>query len=423
MSFDTRVKDHLREAGDLLTAPPADLSGVVVRGRRRRMTRILASAVGATVLIIGLVVLMQTQPIGPPVVSQPTSTTTAASLGGVNGWVAFASGGEDFDIYLVRQGQVARRIVGSDSDGLDQMCPAFAPDGARLAYGQAAVTPSAGYSKAALVISDLDVEGNASVSLEIDVSGNSVPPCAIWSPDGRRVAFGVHEGGRGQRPQGSSTQGDVWVVDLDTREPVVLSDMYLWDEPASAWADMEWSPDGTELAIANGQISLYSTLTGGVRPLEGSSATGDYLLAGGPEGGYGIGPMWSPNRDRMVYLRTCGTYPSSISPTDPCNEEHEVVLVTPDGNETVLPYLRLPGADETDLWWPYRVTWSPDGQQLLYLAWGPADDPDKFATALIAVPIDPDSPPVLLVEDPQISIYDEGFQLAVQTWGRQTEAP
>ena len=50
-----------------------------------------------------------------------------------DGWVAFAqssdrSGGHD--IYLVREGQPARRIIGSDSDGLDQVCPAFSPDGA-----------------------------------------------------------------------------------------------------------------------------------------------------------------------------------------------------------------------------------------------------------------------------------------------------
>ena len=32
MSLDARVKNHLRESGDRLTAPPPDLANVVVRG-------------------------------------------------------------------------------------------------------------------------------------------------------------------------------------------------------------------------------------------------------------------------------------------------------------------------------------------------------------------------------------------------------
>ena len=42
MSLDARVKNHLRESGDRLTAPPPDLANVVSRGRRRRITKTIA---------------------------------------------------------------------------------------------------------------------------------------------------------------------------------------------------------------------------------------------------------------------------------------------------------------------------------------------------------------------------------------------
>ena len=43
----------------------------------------------------------------------------------------------------VREGEAARRIVGSDADSLEQVCPAFSPDGRRLAHGEAEVTDPA----------------------------------------------------------------------------------------------------------------------------------------------------------------------------------------------------------------------------------------------------------------------------------------
>jgi Tol biopolymer transport system component len=368
-----------------------------------------------------------------------------------NGWVAFArysdlSAGRD--IYLVREGQPARRIIGSDSDGLDQICPAFSPDGVRLAHGEAGGTAETGYHDAVLVISDLDAAGNASESLRIDIGGTFPPPCAIWSADGRRVAFGVPLTSP-VNPDRSAAGSEVWVATVPDSHVDVLSDLLA--------TDLEWSPQGSELAIASGQtvvtgnqlldgsIRLYDADSGDIRTLVGPSGvysltwspdgsriayqrgrtsdaedeeiwvaqvdgSGEYLLAGGFSSIHGIGPAWSPTGDRIVYQR-CDT--------NPCNgEAHEVVLVTPDGeSEVVLPDLRLPGTDESDAAWnPFRVTWSPDGRELLYTAWSNQVPPER--TALISLPLDRGSDPVVLHEDTNISVYDG---VPIQSWGRRRD--
>jgi Tol biopolymer transport system component len=353
-----------------------------------------------------------------------------------NGWIAFARFGSgpggpaawvERDIYLVRQGEAARRIVGSETDSLDQVCPAFSPDGRRLAHGEADGTPDTGYHDAALVISDLDAEGNASESLRIDVGGAFPPPCATWSADGRRVAFGVPLTSP-VNPDRSAAGSEVWVATVADGHVEVLSDLLV--------SDLEWSPDGSQLAISSGQtdrvlrelrdgsIRLYDADTGEMRTLVGPSGvskltwspdgtriayqrgrsdggsfdqeiwvaqvdgSGEHLLAGGFGSIYGAGPVWSPTGDRIVYQRMkhAGT------------EAHDVVLVTPDdGSAVVLPDLRLPGDDASVSWRPDSVTWSPDGRELLYSAWSHGEQP-RERRVLISLPLDRGSDPVVLHE-------------------------
>ncbi len=352
-----------------------------------------------------------------------------------NGWLAFTRSGSgprssngwvERDIYLVREGQAAHRIVGSEVETLDQICPVFSPDGRRLAHGEAEGTPDTTYHDAALVISDVDAAGNASESMRIDVGGTFPPPCAVWSADGRRVAFGVSPTSPGN--DRSASANEVWIATVADGHVDVLS--------TQSATDLEWSPDGSQLAIASGQtdpvsgrslrdgsIRLYDADRGDMQTLVEPGPWGVWKLAWSPDGSriayqrgrsdggemdqeiwvvrvdgreehrltrqfgsiYGVGPVWSPTGDRIVYqrMKTAGT------------EAHDVVLMTPDGgSDLVLPDLRLPGDDASVSWRPDSVTWSPDGKELLYSAWISG----RPGRALISRPLDPGSDPVVIQE-------------------------
>jgi len=94
---------------------------------------------GRLVLLVALTALLM---IGMLAGLAALSALRDDDPGAENGWVAFARArieprGGERDIYLVREGEAARRVIGADADGLDQICPAFSPDGARLAHGEA----------------------------------------------------------------------------------------------------------------------------------------------------------------------------------------------------------------------------------------------------------------------------------------------
>jgi Tol biopolymer transport system component len=429
---------------------------VLWRGRRSRTQAPSTRAQALTLAVIGAGLL------GVLAVLASVSRDREPTNDVTNGWVAFTKSQEDpdlvGDIYLVREGRPARRIVGWQGDEVDERCPALSPDGARLAYGRAVGSDygGRGHTGAALVIADLDPAGNAVAAMEVEVGGDARPPCAIWAPDGRHVAFAVGRSIDSIEHGFTTTTDAVWIVRLEDGAITRVQDTFA--------TDLEWAPDGSRLAIASGtslqghraivpttEIRLFAITNAESRLLPGTwganwiswspdgrriayerdvpgsevderelvmhELDGDteHVIATGYLTNQGIGPAWSPTGDRLVYQRICTT--NLEMPTMPCREEHDVVVVTSgpgdswraeDVTVSVMPQAHGLGASVRPLW-PFRVTWSPDGQSLLY---------DAFGTLFVVRPSG-EGPVSILVEDADPEAG--GLTVPIQVWGRRPD--
>jgi Tol biopolymer transport system component len=375
-----------------------------------------------------------------------------------NGWIAYGMNpedGGDQDIWFASLDGEPRRAVGTDLDRVDQLCPAFSPDGRRLAYGQ--VDRSGATPSMAVVVADVSSEGDVSEAFSVEVVG--APPCPIWSPTGDRIAFGVPQTSV-TNPTQSAEGSAVWILTMADRGITVLPDLLA--------TDLEFSPDGSRLAVASGRdavvsgnqlhdgrLHLYELGSGATRILEGTQgaltftwspdggriayqriadASGDSVvelsvidlateeqrpLSTGRSGRFGavhgIGPVWSPDGESIVYQR--------CRPAGCSGEDHDVVVVWPDDlstdgtpREEVIPLIeRSADGSERVLKGPYWVTWSPDGEYLLFAAWTSGIDP-----LLGVVSAAPGSWANLLVTAQDVvtnPVYDFGPFMPMESWG------
>jgi WD40 repeat protein len=421
----------LAEGFEMPGTLPAD---DIRRGRRRvrRARAIVAGAAAVAVITAGAVMATITggdgavRPVGPVEPELPI-------LGvGTNGWVALDDwqGG---DIYLARPGEDARRLEVAGSDDSSEACPAWSPDGTRLMFGRLTGSSETVPGDAELVIVPVDRTGAAGSPTVIEPDGfGTLPgfdphPCGTWAPDGRWVAL------RGP--------GEVWVVDTQTEEIRPLADL----RPV----DLEWRPGTDELAIAGDMgttraaewaatpVTFYSVSANQLRQVnsvvaaslawspDGSTlAYEDSSYEDGNEPGlrlvdpdgdddrslvanlggamHGIGPVWSPTGERIVYQRVIAG----------SSERHEVVLVdVANGTQTVIAPPTTNGAD----WYPFHVTWSPDGTTLLFTGW--SDD----GGGVLALPADTPSDAARLSDLTSVPGYTDHRWVPLHTWGRQPE--
>ena len=149
---------------------------------------------------------------------------------------------------------------------------------------------------------------------------------AVWSPDGKRIAYVNNASGR----------GDIYVMDLSTEQVKRLTD------ESSSDIVPKWSPDGQYLTFASmdlkgaSSIKLYSFADKKLRQLYQSNAE---LLS----------PEWSSDSQKIVFLKTGEGRGPSI----------HTISIDGSNMQTVV------SETKSDKQSP---RWSPDNQKILYVA-------------------------------------------------------
>ena len=295
-----------------------------------------------------------------------TESTTPPELGLFEGALAFAADAgagealtdpiayqrvetapEPMDIYLTRPGEPARRLL---SSGAHERCPAFSPDGKRLAYlSVASDTPGTGYPTtgppldATLVVLRLGGELDPS-DPELRVPFPATPgygvrrqigyQCPQWSPDGSRLAYLAHLETPGDTQPDSA---ELRVVALDGRERVVGA--VVVGDNRSPFA---WSPSGAEIALLRDDGGVWKATLDGRAP----------TLLWQPDQ-FPVAVSWSSRGELAVTVIT------STAVRGGSREEHVVHIVHADGGTEPV--------GTTNFVCDSSASWSPDGTRLAFV--------------------------------------------------------
>ena len=371
-------------------------------GRSRELRLVILAAL-LTLGVVGAIAVVGALLLAPP---KPQATPS--------GWIAFTrrEGTEPASpetVLLVREGEPAQRIVGAEGDGFDYSCPAFSPDGLRLAYGEAPASENLS-AQAAIVVAAVDTAGHLSaakrVDLAIEGAAVRIAACLRWSPDGEELAYISTSGelrildgassaptvlpiGPGLpapvafdwSPDGSeiavTTQRAILIVPVDGTAPrTLVTSRTSPDTGTEEYDSLSWSPDGASLAVWG--ENNYSVGGSFIRVFAVATAEPVDIPTEGPV----YGPMWSDDGEHLAFVQG----------------RADIVVATRDGLEVRLLTRLDPEADGNVAGVGSFVVWSRDGQQLLYSVWrgDGSRDPANDLWALASISLDNGTVPVLI---------------------------
>jgi hypothetical protein len=347
-----------------------------------------------------------------------------------NGWIAVSAnpkdvgGGQVGDIYRVDAGAPARRIIGSDGDGLAQACPRFSPDGRRLVYGEARasdlpVTTFRGnwpVGDRAFVVVGVDDGGDVSAPLMRKAVSTDVGEiaCPEWSPDGTALAVRV--------------MGETWITDAATGTTRVISAL----EGPRGLSELEWSRDERRIAAAEvSQVRVIRTADGTseVFRVQGAVPASLAWTAGDRQIVYvAVDVSGNGAAVRVLDLTTRQDTQLTINPIDPgLRLEVANTVVSPDGTRlayfagmrscttdgcgslsAVVQTMGIDGSNVAEVAVPSGfgvrgLQWSPDGNRLLM---GSID-------GVVSVAVVPGSPAVVHSHFGDLNLEWSGAQV---TW-------
>ena len=204
---------------------------------------------------------------------------------------------------------------------------------------------------------------------ELLVEDRRLPNVGLaFSPDGTRLAYAVSEPEREDR----SSLG-VWVLDLETG----ASEQIATCAPLGCPRLLDWSPDGSQLAVTD-EDSLF------LMDLDGNR--GETLAFFDGQLGQ---PSWSPDGSRIAFSVRMGGFPD-YGPS-------QLYSVAPDGSDlTLLLERRWNGVMDP--------AWSPDGTKIAYWDWGtdeayePETAPESAWPRIWVVDADGSDPTALYVD-------------------------
>ena len=339
--------------------------------RHRPRWFLMAAAVTIAVAAVGILAMDTDDDADSDstgVVTDPSTTesTTPPEFGVFEGALAFAADAgagealtdhityrrvetapEPMDIYLTRPGEPTRRLV---SSGAHERCPAFSPDGKRLAYlSVASHTPGRGSPNtgppldATLVVLRLGGELDPS-DPELSVHFPATPgygvrrqigyQCPQWSPDGSRLAYLAHLEIPGDTQPDSA---ELRVVALDGRERVV-GEVKVGDYRSP----FAWSPSGEEIALLRDDGGVWR------QTLDGRPPT----LLWQPDQ-FPVAVSWSSRGELAV------TVVGETAVAGGSREEHVVHIVQADGGSEPV--------GTTNFVCDRSASWSPDGTRLAFV--------------------------------------------------------